>query len=112
MKNNLQPHEGMSAAKSTIQQRAAFVAKFTEEPTGDCVQYGFYMGEFWEGLIPDYTGDKVKKEINLNDMKPKKTPETESEIITNPVPLKTAAVNLPKSTQRPPYQTRNNSKTK
>lgn len=65
----LKPGDGMSVSASTEKERADVLEKLLEEPSSDCIKYGFYMGEHYTGPIPDYGNDCVKREITLKDLK-------------------------------------------
>lgn len=67
--HGLQPGDGMSAKKSTEDQRGAVLEKLQDEASIDCIKYGFYMGEHMPGPIVDYSGDCVKREITLKNLK-------------------------------------------
>lgn len=57
----------MTAGRSTEQQRAQVLEKLldTDLDPSDCVKYGFFMGTYYPGPIPDYNGNEV-----LNEIKP------------------------------------------
>lgn len=64
----LKPGDGMSAEKSTIQERGQVLDKIQDEISQDCLKYGFYIGGYWQEPIADYQGDGVKREITLKDI--------------------------------------------
>jgi len=65
----LNPGDGMSVSQSTEHERSKVLELLLEEPSEDCIKFGFYMGKHYPGPIADYKNDCVKKEITLNDLK-------------------------------------------
>ncbi len=66
---NHKPGDGMSVAGSTIEQRSNFLEKTINDPEydySDCVQYGFYFGQYMNGPIPAYNGNEVQHELITN----------------------------------------------
>ena len=67
MSITLNPGDGMSATKSTPEQRKT-VLEILNEITDDRVKYGFYIGTISRSPVADYGGNNVKNEINENNL--------------------------------------------
>jgi hypothetical protein len=67
-RKKLNYYDGMSANKSTPDERSKVLEKILDEVSPDCIKYGFYFSPVWDSPVADYNGDCIQNEITLKNV--------------------------------------------